>query len=128
MLRGLLFAASLTIPYMLQAHHSVALNFSEETITLEGTIRSVSWINPHSSFVLEVTNEDGTREEWLVEMVARIALQRGGFDFDLMQEGTTIQLTGRVGYREHTLNFSEARLQNGQIVERVGPVSRPPTQ
>lgn len=128
MLRGFLFAVLAAAPLMLQAHHSVALNFSEETISLEGTIRSVKWINPHSSFVLEVTNEDGTTEEWLVELLARIALERGGFDFDALQEGTQIQLTGRVGYRERTLNFSEATLPNGRILKRQGPVSRRPTR
>ena len=126
--RSLLFAVLMTTPLMLQAHHSVALNFSNETMTLEGTISSVSWINPHSSFVLEVTNEDGTTEEWLVEMLARIALQRGGFDFDDLQVGTQIQLTGRIGHKERTLNFTQAILPNGKVVERNSPVSRPPTQ
>ena len=126
--RCLLFAVLVATPLMLQAHHSVALNFSNETMTLEGTISSVSWINPHSSFVLEVTNEDGTTEEWLVEMLARIALQRGGFDFDDLQVGTQIQLTGRIGHKERTLNFTQAILPNGKVVERNSPVSRPPTQ
>ena len=128
MLRVLLFAALLAAPLMLHAHHSVALNFSEETMTLEGTISSVSWINPHASFVLEVTNEDGITEEWLVEMLARIALERGGFDFEAFQVGSEIELTGRVGYRERTLNFTQAKLPDGRIIERMGPVSIDPNQ
>lgn len=58
--KGLLFGALFFVPLVLSAHHSVALNFSDEIVTFEGTVVSVKWINPHGSFVLEVTNQDGT--------------------------------------------------------------------
>ena len=121
--KGLLFGALFFVPLVLQAHHSVVLNFSDEVVTFEGTVVSVKWINPHGSFVLEVLNEDGIAEEWLVEMLARIALQRQGFDFDAIQEGEQIQLTGRVGHRERTLRFGEAVLPDGTVVRERSPVS-----
>jgi hypothetical protein len=120
--KGLLFGALFFVPLVLSAHHSVALNFSDEIVTFEGTVVSVKWINPHGSFVLEVTNQDGTSEEWIVEMLARIALQRQGFDFDAIQEGDQIQLSGRVGYRERTMRFGEAVLPDGTIVRERSPV------
>ncbi|MDG2087261.1 MAG: DUF6152 family protein [Arenicellaceae bacterium] len=109
---------------MLQAHHSTALNFSDEVVSFEGTVASVKWINPHGSFVLEVTNEDGVVEEWLVEMLARIALQRGGFDFDAFEEGDRIQVSGRRGYREYTLRFGEATLPDGTVVKERLPTTQ----
>ncbi len=123
MVRGLVVALLSATPLLLQAHHSVALNFSEEVMSLEGAVSGIRWVNPHASFVLEVTNDDGTTDKWLVELLARVALERRGFDFDALQEGTQIQLTGRVGYREHTLFFEEAVLPNGRIVvtRRSGP-------
>ena len=62
----------LSVPLAVNAHHSTAFNYSDETITLEGTITEVKWVNPHGSLVLEVTNADGTMDEWFVEFLARI--------------------------------------------------------
>ena len=109
-------------PTGLQAHHSVALNFTDEEITLHGTITSLRWVNPHCTFVLRVQNDAGETEEWLVEMLARIALERQGFDFDWLHEGMVIQLTGRLGYREHNLRFVEAVRPDGGVVRERSPL------
>jgi len=122
MLKKLVFTILLSAPVVLCAHHSVALVFSQEKITLEGSIRELKWINPHSSFVLEVIKEDGTREEWLVELLARIALERGGWNLDELKNDWNITLTGRIGYRERTLRFVEARLPDGRILRERSPL------
>ena len=109
-------------PFALQAHHSVALNFTDDEITLQGTITSLRWVNPHCTFVLKVQNDTGGTEEWLVEMLARIALQRQGFDFDSLHEGMDIQLTGRLGYRDYNLRFVEAVRPDGGIVRERSPI------
>lgn len=109
-------------PSALQAHHSVALNFTDNEITLRGTVTSLRWVNPHCTFVLQVQNDAGETEEWLVEMLARIALQRQGFDFDSLREGMDIQLTGRLGYREFNLRFVEAVRPDGGIVRERSPI------
>lgn len=109
-------------PSALQAHHSVALNFTDDEITLQGTITSLRWVNPHCTFVLEVQNDTGGTEEWLVEMLARIALERQGFDFDSLYEGMDIQLTGRLGYRDYNLRFVEAVRPDGGIVRERSPI------
>ena len=120
---GVLLAALLACaPTALRAHHSVALNFTDEEITLQGTITSLRWVNPHCTFVLQVENESGETEEWLVELLARIALERQGFDFDSLQEGMVIELTGRLGYRDHTLRFVEAARPDGGIVRERSPI------
>ena len=106
----------------LQAHHSVALNFTDEEIVLEGTITSLRWVNPHCTFVLQVENDAGETEEWLVEMLARIALERQGFDFDSLHEGMAVQLTGHLGYRDYTLRFVEAVRPDGGIVRERSPI------
>ena len=120
---AILLAALLAgAPSALKAHHSVALNFTDDEITLQGTITSLRWVNPHCTFVLKVQNDTGETEEWLVEMLARIALQRQGFDFDSLHEGMDIQLTGRLGYREYNLRFVEAVRPDGGIVRERSPI------
>jgi hypothetical protein len=121
--KGLLLGMLIAAPLVPHAHHSRVMNFSDEVVTFEGTVASVQFINPHGSFILEVMNQDRTSEEWLVEMLARVALQRGGFDFDSIQEGEQIQLSGQLGYREHTLRFVEATLPDGTVVREPSPAS-----
>ncbi len=111
----------MTAPLAVNAHHSTAFNYSDETITLEGTITAVKWVNPHGSFVLEVTNADGITDEWFVECLARIALERQGFDLDSLQNGVAAKLTGRIGFREGYLRFREAELEDGRIIRERNP-------
>jgi hypothetical protein len=121
--RGVFLAALLACaPAVMQAHHSVALNFTDDEVVLQGTIASLRWVNPHCTFVLQVENDAGETEEWLVEMLARIALERQGFDFDSLHEGMVIELTGRLGYREFTLRFVEAVRPDGGIVRERSPI------
>ena len=126
--RGSFSALLLLAPLLSHAHHSTAFNYGEDRITVEGTVSSVKWLNPHASFVLSVVNEDGTTERWLVELLAKIALERQGFDFDAFEEGAQIQLTGRVGFREHTLRFGEAVLQDGRTIRERSPAAPRPNQ
>lgn len=116
MLRNPISTILLLTPLVLDAHHSTARNFSQEVVTLEGTITDILWENPHASFVLVVTNDDGIRAEWSVELIAQAALERRGFDFDALQAGMVITLTGRVGYEAGNLLFSEALLADGRVV------------
>ena len=122
MLRNFVLIILFSAPAFLCAHHSVALVFSQERIILEGSIKELKWINPHSSFVLEITKEDGAKEEWLVELLARIALERGGWSLDELQNGWNITLTGRIGYRDRTLRFVEARLPDGRALRERSPL------
>jgi hypothetical protein len=78
-------------------------------------------VNPHGSLVLEVVNGDGTIDEWLVEFLARIALERQGFDFDALQTGIDIKITGRIGFREGYLRFREAELEDGRRIREQNP-------
>lgn len=104
------------------AHHSTTVNFERAVSPLEGTIKSLKIVNPHCSFVLEVINDDGVSEEWLVEMLAKNALERQGFDFDALQVGLIIKLQGRLGYRPNTIYFVEIELPDGTIIENPGPL------
>ena len=106
----------------LNAHHSTTVNFEQAVSPLEGRITSVTLVNPHCFFTLEVTNEEGETEEWLVEMLAKIALERQGFDFDALQIGTEIKMQGRMGFRPKTIYFVEAELPDGRIIRNPGPL------
>ncbi|NNC64862.1 MAG: hypothetical protein HKN84_08770 [Gammaproteobacteria bacterium] len=53
-----------------------------------------------------------------MEIQARIALERKGFDLGALQEGMRIKLTGRRGRQGNLILFGEAELPNGEILLR----------
>lgn len=122
MLRRALCTIALLVPAATAAHHSTALNFTDEIGTIQGTIVSVRWVNPHCSFVVEVTDGAANREQWLVEMLAKVALDRQGFDVEALKVGDTVTVSGRLGRRKNTMYMVEAALPDGRTLTPPGPI------
>ena len=64
-----------------QAHHAFAAEFdANRPVALEGTITKMEWINPHAWMHLDVENEDGTVDSWMIEagVVERLSDSRYG--------------------------------------------------
>jgi hypothetical protein len=114
--------ALLTVSAALSAHHSTSLNFTDEIGTIEGQIVEVHWVNPHCSFVLEVTDEAGNTEQWLIEMLAKIALDRQGFDVEALKVGDLVTVSGRLGRRRSTMYLVEVVLPDGRTLKPPGPI------
>ena len=54
----------------------------------------MEWVNPHTWIHLEVTNDDGTREVWMVEGGTPNTLLRRGLRRDYVQPGTVVVVDG----------------------------------
>jgi hypothetical protein len=72
------------------AHHSQAAFDSTKTQTITGTIAEFNWVNPHSSFKVEVTNADGKTEIWSVEMNTPQNLVRSGWKRTTLKKGDKV--------------------------------------
>lgn len=69
------------------AHHSnSALDMSTVT-TIEGTVTEYSLRNPHSYFVVEVTNDAGDTVSWDVQMGSANSVMRRGWTRDTLEIG-----------------------------------------
>jgi hypothetical protein len=88
---ALLFAS--TVPAW--AHHSFASEYdADKPAKIQGTVKKVEWINPHSWITIEVKAADGTLQTWEIEAGAPNAMFRRGFNKDSLPVGTEIVVTG----------------------------------
>lgn len=117
----LFVAAALAVPAALLGHHSVPVNFDQSReITVAGILTEVKWLNPHSRFRLDVTQDDGTTMEWLVEMGAINTMKRSGFATELFVVGDSVSVTGPPGRRERVVLLSRAFVHDGGELRCVG--------
>ena len=66
------------VPFVTNAHHSTAANFTQEIISVEGVIERVRFQNPHSSVLIKNMDEPGMRSiGWLRRVLALHSAGRG---------------------------------------------------
>ena len=111
----LLIAVLLSAPFLVSAHHSTAANFTQEIISVEGTIERVRFQNPHSSVLIKNTDDQGEETFWLIESVGRTTLERQGVSFDLLEVGSMVKATGRKGRREFTMYLRDIEFEDGAV-------------
>src|SRR5262245_7667228 len=95
---------SITVPVVLltialsgslQAHHSIPTFWDEQkSITVEGVVKLVKIVNPHSEIVITVTKKDGQTEDWIG--VSGIASQmiKAGWTNETLKVGTAVKVEG----------------------------------
>jgi Family of unknown function (DUF6152) len=70
------------------AHHSGAAYDMEHQQTLEGTVKTVNWTNPHITFVIEADAKDGKpAQTWVFEVSSPGVLTRSGWTKRSLQPG-----------------------------------------
>lgn len=72
------------------AHHSTAAFDDTRVVRIEGTVTQFRWINPHASFKLEGTADDGPDGLWTVEMTAANVLANQGWKRSSLRVGDEI--------------------------------------
>ncbi len=87
---GLMAAAGLA-----SAHHSGAMFDSTRTQTISGTVTEFNWVNPHSSFKVEVTGADGKSVVWAIEMNTPQNLVREGWKRTTIKAGDKVTVVVR---------------------------------
>ena len=72
------------------AHHSHGNYQLEEYTYLQGTVREVHWINPHTWIYLEVEDAEGQATLWALEGGGIAAILRRGRSRDDVEAGDSI--------------------------------------
>ena len=110
-----LVAAALTLGLggMAAAHHSGAAYDMEHPRTMEGTVKTVNWTNPHITFVVEADAKDGQpAATWVFEVSSPGVLTRSGW-------------TKRSRRSRGVLLCPAARRQSGRLFAESDAAERP---
>ncbi len=90
-------------------HHAFGAEFDPDApIRLEGPIVRVEWVNPHSWIHIEVTNDDGSSQVWMVEGGTPNVLQRRGLRRDCLPIGSVLIVDGYQA-KDHSLPRANGR-------------------
>jgi hypothetical protein len=73
------------------AHHSHG-NYGDNFIDLQGTVKEVHLLNPHSWVYLDVRGPNGQPQTWALEATNRIGLERIGVTADSLKAGEAIKV------------------------------------
>jgi hypothetical protein len=77
------------------AHHAFSAEYdSTKPLKLEGTVKKVEWINPHSWITIDVKKADGTLETWEIEAGSPNSMFRRGFNRDSLPTGIVVVING----------------------------------
>jgi hypothetical protein len=88
-------AAGLALTTSAAAHHAFAAEFDRNTpVQIKGKVTQMEWVNPHAWIHIDVVNEDGEVESWMVEGGSPNIMLRRGFTRDSLLPGTEIEVRG----------------------------------
>lgn len=126
MFRALLFCPLLFLVQSASGHHSSIGIFDEENpVEIEGVVTSLSWRNPHPTFIVEVENENGEIVEWQVETGSVSTLRLRGVDRDFFAVGERVRLAGQSSLRGLPEMFAENLLLDDGREVLLRAVSKP---
>ncbi len=108
-------AAAALMSSAVLAHHTYADFDAQRTVALSGTVESYRWVNPHVSFKMRVTPEQGGgAEAWTIETHGPAILKAYGWSARTLTAGMPVRVVcnpkrdGSRGCRLHTVFFPES--------------------
>src|SRR5256712_14195071 len=129
-MKNILLAASVALAVCIAtsvyAHHSAAGVDRTKTVTVEGTVKSFKWGNPHSWLEVDVPNGKGGSDIWNFEMNPPAYLVRNGWKSTSVKAGDKVKVTGRPFMNgEPGGIFVSLTLQDGQVLGAGQQPSQP---
>jgi hypothetical protein len=77
------------------AHHGTAEYDNSKTVSLQGTVTALQYLNPHALILFNVKDDKGQTTEWTAELQSPNLLSRRGWSRSTLKPGDQIIVTGR---------------------------------
>lgn len=108
------------------AHHSLSGYDSSVPVTIEGVVARFQFTNPHPFLIVTVTDAQGAKKEWRLEMDNRFELEAIGMTSRTLMPGDRVVVTGSRGRTELTSLYVRRldRPADGFWYEQVGSTPR----
>ena len=84
----ILLAVLMSAPLL--AHHGSAAFENGKMVTLNGTVKSWTYMNPHCLLTFDVTGDDGKVVQWIVETQAPGIMYPAGYRKDSFKAGDAV--------------------------------------
>lgn len=78
----------------LSAHHGLAAYDMSKAVTIKGSVTEFLFANPHSAIYLDVQDDHGNVEKWMVEADSPNNLARAGWTRNSIKPGDQIAVVG----------------------------------
>jgi hypothetical protein len=100
------------------AHHSVAGFFDPgDQVEIEGVVQKIRWRNPHTIFIVDVTDASGEVTTWTIESGALAVLRSRGLAREFVKPGDQVRILGDNSLRSRPEMFARNMLlANGEEV------------
>jgi hypothetical protein len=96
LLAYIVVAAGLTVGSLpLSAHHGTAEYDNTKTISMQGTVTALQYLNPHALILFTVKDDKGQTAEWTAELQSPNLLSRRGWSRSTLKPGDQVIITGR---------------------------------
>jgi hypothetical protein len=89
---GLAAICAMSFVLPASAHHSHSNYAVSEFTQLEGTVKAVHWLNPHSWIYLEVKDDKGQMTQWALEAANPAAILANGVTREHVKPGDIIKV------------------------------------
>ncbi|MFL2547345.1 MAG: DUF6152 family protein [Candidatus Rariloculaceae bacterium] len=106
--------------YPSAAHHANSAYDRDQSVTISGTVTRWQFINPHAGIWVEVTNDDGSVQEWAGEFQSVQDLYRFfSWNKDTFKPGDEVTLIGNPDRRPDSYSMwtSRVRFADGTEVD-----------
>ena len=84
--------APLLLAPTLLAHHGLARFDTTHIVTMQGTVTSFEWINPHAYVYADLTDANGKVVNWKMECGSLAMLTRFGWTPDTVKKGDKVKV------------------------------------
>jgi hypothetical protein len=112
------------------AHHAFAAEFdAKKPVLFKGTVTKMEWINPHVWIHIDVKQDSGAVEQWMVEGGAPNVLYKRGFSKQSLLPGTQVVVDGyRAKDGSKKMNAREITFSDGKKLFAGSSGTGAPTQ